>query len=91
MKVMTQKKIALLFVALLLFLSLVPAFFPVEDECLIKDSPVSRAYSQLYTAFNIPYDFDFRLGWIRRPLTCYISWYLPSVFYPSTENRAPPV
>jgi hypothetical protein len=91
MKGMLQKKFALLFVALLLFLSLIPAFYPVENECLLKDSPVFRAYSQLYTAYNIPYDFDYRQDWIRRPLTFHTSWYLPRVFCPSTETRAPPV
>ncbi len=85
-----QKKIALLFVFLLFFLALVPAFYPVEDECLLKDSSVSRAYNQLYAAFSIPYGFDYHLGWIRRPPAFHTSWYLPNVFYPSTETRAPP-
>ena len=90
MKGMPQKKIALLFVALLLFLALVPAFYPVEDECLLKDSPVFRAYSQLYAAVNAQYDFDCRPGWIIRSLAFHTSWYLPGVFCPATETRAPP-
>ncbi len=90
MKRTPQKKIALLFVVLLFFLALVPAFYPVEDECLLKDSSVSRAYSHLYAALNIPYGFDCHLGWIRRPLAINASWSLPNVFYLSTETRAPP-
>ena len=91
MKGIPHKRIALLFVAVILFLAFVPAFYPVEDECLSKDSSVSRAYSHLYTAFNILNDFDCRVGWIRKPLTFDISLYLPSVFYQSIETRAPPV
>jgi hypothetical protein len=85
-----QKRIALLFVGLILFLAFIPAFYPVEDEGLLKDSPVYRAYSQLYTAFNIAYDFDYHLGWTRTSATPDVSWYLPTVLYSSTETRAPP-
>jgi len=90
MKGTMQKRIALLFVALLLFLTIFPVFYPVEDEGLLKDSPAYRAYSHLAIALNIAYDFDCHLGWTRNSSTLDTLWYLPSVFYSSTETRAPP-
>jgi len=90
MKGSMQKTIALLSVAVILFIALMPAFYPVEDEGLLKDSLVYRAYSQLSTAFNIAYGFDCHLGWTRNFSTLDTSWYLPNVFHTSTETRAPP-
>jgi len=85
-----QKRIALLFVVVLFFLALIPAFYSVEDEILSKGSSAFSAYSQLYTAFNIAYDFDCHLGWTRSYSTLDTSWHLPSVLHSSTETRAPP-
>jgi len=90
MKGTMQKRIALLFVALLLFLTIFPVFYPVEDEGLLKDSAAYRAYSHLATALNIAYDFDCHLGWTRNSSTLDTLWSLPSFFYSSTETRAPP-
>jgi len=90
MKGKMQKRIALLFIGLLLFLAFIPAFYPVEDEGLFKDSAIYRAYSQLHTAFNIVYDFGYHLGWTRTTSIMVVSWYLPIVLHSSTETRAPP-
>jgi len=90
MKESVQKTIALLFVAIILFLALMPAFYPVEDEGLLKDTSVYRAYSQLFTAFNIAYGLDCHLGWTRIFSTLDTSWHLPNVFHASSETRAPP-
>jgi len=90
MKGKMQKRIALLIVAILFFLALIPAFYPVEDEALSKGTSVYSAYSQLYTAFNIACDFDCRIGWTRNFSTLDASWHLPSVLHSSTETRAPP-
>ena len=90
MKGMTQKRIALLIVAILFFLALVPAFYPVEDEVSSKGSFAYSVYSQLFTAFNITYDFDCHLGWTRNFSTLDASWFLPSVLHSSSETRAPP-
>jgi ABC-type uncharacterized transport system permease subunit len=90
MRGMMQKRIAFLFVVVLLFVALVPAFYPFEDEALLKDTPAYRAYSQLYTAFNIAFDFDCHVGWTRNSSTFGAVWYVPSVFHSSTETRAPP-
>ncbi len=91
MKGMMQKRIAFLFVVVLLFVALVPAFCPFEDDALLKDTPAGRAYSQLFTALNIAYDFDCHIDWTRNSSTLDAVWYVPSVFHSSTETRAPPV
>ena len=90
MKGLMQKRIALLFVAVIFFLALIPALYPAEDEGCLKDSPAYRAYSQLYTAFNIACEFDWHFGWTRNSSMLGASWYLPSVLHSSTGTRAPP-
>ncbi len=90
MKRMMQKRIAFLFVAVLLFVALVPALFPLEDETLLKDTSVYRAYSQLYTAYNTAYDFDSHIGWTRISSTLDAVWHFPNVVHSSIVTRAPP-
>jgi hypothetical protein len=90
MKGIMHKRIALLFLALLLFLTIFPVFYPVEDEGLLKDIPAYKAHSHLATALNIAYDFDSQVGWTRNSSTLNTLRYLPSFFCSSTENRAPP-
>jgi hypothetical protein len=85
-----QKRIVFLFVALLLFLTLFPVLYLVEDDGLLKDTPAYRAYSHLATALNIAYDFDYHPAWTRNFSMRDTLWYIPSVLYPSTETRAPP-
>ncbi len=43
MKGITQKRIALLFVAMLFVLAVAPAFYPIEDDAGREDSFFSRA------------------------------------------------
>ncbi len=86
-----QKRIALLFVTILFIVAIIPAFYPVEDETLPKDSPIYRAYDQLYTSFNSADDFNCNVGWIRTSSKLDISWTLPNVLLSTAETRAPPV
>ncbi len=85
-----QKRIALLVIVILLFLALIPAFYPVEDEVLAKDSLVYRAYGQLFTIFGTAYHFDCNLGWTRTFSTLIALWILPNVLSSTAETRAPP-
>jgi hypothetical protein len=91
MKGLMQKRIALLFVAILFVLALIPAFYPVEDDALPKDSAVYRAYGQVYTAVTDAFHFDCNLSWTRNSSTLDTSWNLPNVLPSSAEPRAPPV
>ena len=90
MKGMMQKRIALLFVAILFILAIIPAFYPVEDESLSKDSPAYRAYGQLSAAFTIAHDFDGKPGWTRIASKLDTSLTLPSILPSTAESRAPP-
>ena len=90
MKGTIQKRIALLIVAVLFLLALIPAFYPVEDEVLSKGAAVYRAYGQPYIALNTAYDFDRHLGWTRIASTLDTLLNLPSVHHESIETRAPP-
>ncbi len=85
-----QKRIAFLFVAVLLFVALVPALFPLEDETLLKDTSAYRAYSQLYTTCAITSDFDCHLGWTRISSTFDAVLHFPNIVHSSTVTRAPP-
>ncbi len=87
---MMQKRIAFLFVAVLLFVALVPALFPLEDETLLKDTSANRAYSQLYTTCVIASDFDCHIGWTRISSTLDAGLHFPNVSHSSTVTRAPP-
>jgi hypothetical protein len=90
MRVMTQKRIALFFVTILFILAIVPAFYPVEDEAVPKDSTIYRAYGQLYTSLNGIYVFDCNLGWTRTSSKLDSPWTLPSVPPSTSQTRAPP-
>ena len=90
MKGITQKRIALLFVAVLFILALIPVFYPVEDETLRNDCPFCKAYNQLFAASNAFYEFDPNFCWIRTSSSLEISCNLPKALPSSTETRAPP-
>jgi hypothetical protein len=90
MKGMMQKRIALLFVAVLLFVALVPALYPLEDEGLLKDTSAHRVYSQLFAAYIIECDFGCHIGWTRNTSAFNSVWRLPNVVHSSTVTRAPP-
>jgi hypothetical protein len=85
-----QKRLALLFVAMLFILALVPAYYPFEDETLRKDCPFCNAYDQLFTATSTNYGLchDFR------PIEASVSpatpCDLPNPLPSATESRAPP-
>jgi hypothetical protein len=87
---MMQRRIALLFVAILLILAVVPAYYPVEDETLRKDCPFCNAYDQLFTATNVYYGIyhDFRR--IETSVSPGIPCNLPKPLPSAAESRAPP-
>ena len=85
-----QKRIALLFVAILFLLALVPAYYPVDDETLRKDCPFCNAYDQLFTATNAYYGFDHDLYPIESSVSLRISCNLPKALPSAKESRAPP-
>jgi hypothetical protein len=85
-----QKRIALLFVVVLLLLALVPAFYPLEDEGLAKDSVVYSVYGQLFAVLDTAYNFDCNLGWTRIFSTRINEWVLPHILSSTAETRAPP-
>lgn len=86
----TQKRIALLFVAVLFLLALVPAYYPVDDETLRKDCPFCTAYDQLFTATNAYYGLDHELYQIEASATLGIPYNLPKALPSAKESRAPP-
>jgi hypothetical protein len=90
MKGIIQKRIALLFVAILFVLALVPAYYPLEDEAQRNDGTFSSAYGLLFAAVNPVLFFDHDLCWIETlPPQKNIST-LPKVLFSSSETRAPP-
>ncbi len=90
MKRISQKKIAFLVLAVLFVLSLVPAFYPAEDEAPRRDCPFCNAYGQLLTALNSFFDFGTDIGWSKTSASLEIACNLPNSLPSSSETRAPP-
>lgn len=85
-----QKRIALLFVALVFILAVIPAFYPVEDEAVGKACPFCKAYGQLFSAFNTFSPIDLALSGVRTSSPLVIFSALPHPLASSAEPRAPP-
>ncbi len=85
-----QKRIALLFLAVLFILALIPAFYPAEDEAPRRDCPFCNAYGQLLTALNIFFDFRHEFCWSKTSTSLEIACQLPNALPSSSETRAPP-
>ncbi len=85
-----QKKIALLFVAVLFILAMVPAFYPVEDETLRKNCPFCNAYAQLFTATTAYYGIDHDFRPIDGSVSPGIPYNLPKALPSAKASRAPP-
>ncbi len=90
MKGVIQKRIALLFVAILIILALVPAYYPLEDEALRSDGSFSSVYGLLFAAISPVYFFDHDLCWIETSPPQKNVGALPKVLFFSSETRAPP-
>ena len=90
MKGIMQKRIALLFVAILFFLALVPAYYPLEDETLHSDGSFCSVYGQLFAAENAFYFFDHDVCWIETSPPPENISILPKALFSPTETRAPP-
>jgi len=89
-KSVTQKRIALLFVALLFILAVIPAFYPVEDETGGANCPFCKAYGQLFTAFTAFSGIDLSVSGETTSSTLVIFSALPQPFVAAAEPRAPP-
>lgn len=85
-----QKRIALLFVAVLFMLSLVPAYYSIDDETLRKDCPFCNAYDQLFTATNAYHGLYHDLRQVETPVSLGIPYNLPKALPSAKESRAPP-
>ncbi len=85
-----QKRIALLFVAILFILALVPAYCPIDNETLRKDCPFCNAYDQLFTATNAHYVICHDVRQVETSVSPGISYNLPKALPSATESRAPP-
>jgi hypothetical protein len=90
MKGILHKRIALLFVAILFILALIPAYYPPEDEALRNDGPFSRAYGLLFAAVCPVYFFDHNLCWVETSSPHKKIGILPKAHSSSSETRAPP-
>ncbi|MDA8423993.1 MAG: hypothetical protein M0Z89_11730 [Nitrospiraceae bacterium] len=90
MKGIIQKRIALLFVAILFILALVPAYYPLEDEALRNDGSFSSVYGLLFAAVSPVYFFDHDLCWTETSPPQKNIGILPKVLFSSSETRAPP-
>ncbi len=91
MKGITDKKIALFFVAVLFVLALIPAFHPFENETAGGNCPFCSAYGLLFALSNIYYDFGQSDAWIRTSSVVETSLNLPYTLPYSSETRAPPL
>ena len=90
MKKNIRERIALLFLAVLFILALVPAYYPLEDVALQNDSLVSRAYGLLFAAISPVYSFDYEQCCVETSSPLKKIGALPTVLSFSTETRAPP-
>ncbi len=90
MKVMTQKRLALLFATLFVFLAVVPAIYANEDESLRRDGPYSKVYGHVFALENALFVFDSGLIWSRNTSPRSGVGDAPAVQVSSPETRAPP-
>ena len=83
---MQKKRLALFFLALIFILTLVPAYYPPDDEALRQNSSLCDIYSQLFTATGTFCDFNHPPGWTGVSLSLDIfycfSEYLPAAHAP---------
>ncbi len=90
MRELYQKRIALLCVAVLIVLGLIPAFCPPENETLKKDCPFCKTLDQLVSGLNPTADVHAHLGCIKAPVSLGALRSLPIVLISTPETRAPP-
>jgi hypothetical protein len=87
---MQKKRLALFFLALIFILTLVPAYYPPDDEALQQNSSLCDIYSQLFTATGTFCDFSHTPGWTGVSLSLDIFYYFSQYIPSSTATRAPP-
>jgi len=87
---MHKKHFAFLFLVLIFVLTLVPAYYPPDDEALRQNSPLCDVYSRHFTATGTFSDFNHAQAWTGIFLTWDISYLLPQYVPSSPAARAPP-
>jgi hypothetical protein len=85
-----QRRFALLFIVLIFFLTLVPSYYPPNDEALRQNSALCDVYSQLFTATGTFSDINHTQAWTGVSLSWDISFLLPQYVSSSPATRAPP-
>ncbi len=85
-----HKRLALLFIALIFFLTLVPAYYPPDDEALRQNPSLSDVIIQPFTTTGIFSDFKQHQNWTGVSLSWDIFYHLPQYTPSSTGTRAPP-
>jgi len=90
LELVMQKRFALFSLALIFIVTLIPAYYPPDDEALRQNSSFYDIYNQLFISTGTYNDFNHNLGWTGLALSWFIS-YRPLQDIPSfTDSRAPP-
>ncbi len=85
-----MQRFALLFIALILVFTFVPAYYPPNDEALRQNSSLCDIHSHLFTAAGAFYDFNHNHGGTGVSVSVVISYRLPQNIPSSIETRGPP-
>jgi hypothetical protein len=85
-----QKRLVVIFIAVLFIIAIVPALYQPADATPRKSSSYGDAYDQLFTAAYTPNDLNYRQSWIRVFNSFETSYNLPKALPSSAETRAPP-
>ncbi len=85
-----QKRLVLLFIALLFILALVPAYYAPDDEALRQSSSLCDICSQPFTATGTFHDLNPARNWTGISLPWVVAYRLPLDLPSSGGTRAPP-
>ena len=85
-----QKQLALLVIALIIVVTLIPAYYPPDDEALRQTTPFSDVSAQLFTVNSAFSGFDRHVGWAGVFLSLNIFCHLPQNVCSPSGTRAPP-
>jgi len=86
-----HKRLAVVFMAVLLIAVFAPVLSQLNDEITRKSTPGCDAYDQFSAAMHVSDVFNYRQPWLRSPAVPEIPYHLPSKNPSSSETRAPPV
>ena len=85
-----KKSFALLFLALILVLTFVPAYIPPDSETVLKNAPQSDLLPLLFTVAGTFDGLVGHVGGAGIPLLWDIAYYVPSYVPSLTGPRSPP-